>query len=601
MGSLTGAASKSETIAGTIATKGVTPKSLTAVGLSAVSVKGYGATGLDVADDTSAIQTALTAAGSHASRTCYIPAGTYRISADLIPAANTTIVGAGVGSTTLKITGTSRAFAIANIPGVTIRDLTIDCNKANTTDNGTTTQHGIHLTANNTTGCPRTRLERVKIINAWDRGVNAQATTLDTHPLEVDLIDCEISGCTSQGAFIEKSTRTRVKDGNYHDNLYGLQVVGGRDPILDGVRVYDNTDHGLVTNTAVVNPTITKCRAWGNGSTNDWGMVVGINGTQFNVSDNWCWDNAGGMTIDVADTVTNPVQGDGVIQGNICVDNTIADGIHVNQADGVSITGNVTARNEQDGISIYGRNAMVSGNVSHHNGRDGINYEEDLTSPLASCGPHIHGPNICYDNNQNAGTWKDVYSAQLTNGPVLFTNRGECLPLDVPSGEYVQLNPSPMTTSVMNDGQAYLLPFDLLEPQSFDQLLFEVVTTAGGTGSVCRGNLYWDDGTGRRPGKLRESLGTVGTTTTGVKSFTISSTSFSIGRWWAEIVPQGTPSPNPTLRVVTCPFIRVSTPGLATLAQEFLMATGITGAPADPHGTVNSNNSLAIAMALRAA
>lgn len=548
-------------------------------------------------DDSATIQAAMVTG-----RTTQLASGTYLVGSDLLPVANSAIQGAPDGSTIIKLTGTNRGFALTNIGHVTWRDLAIDCDKANTADRGDTTQNAFHILATNSTGCPGLRLERVTILNAWDRGVNAQATTLDTHPLEVDLIDVTISGCGLQGAFISKSTRTRVIRGDYSTSLYGLQVVGGRDPIIDGVRAHHNVDHGIVANTGVINPTIINCRAWNNGSTNDWGIVVGINATQFNVSNNWCWNNAGGMTIDVADTVANPIQGDGVIHGNICVDNTIGDGIHVNQVDGCTITGNVTARNKQDGLSIYGRHCLVDANYSHHNGRDGINFEEDLTSPLASCGAHTYGAsNKVHDNNQNASTYKDFYVGNLTYGGVIDVARARALPLDIPSGEYVQLNPSAMSTAVVTNGTESCLPFDIAEPQTFDQLLFEVVTTPGSAGtSVTRGGIYYDNGTGRRPGRRREDLGTVATDSTGVKALTITNATFDVGRYWAVIVPQGSPAVNPTLRLVTSPFVRVTTTALATTAQEFLSTTGITGALADPHPTVNSTAATAVTMVLRA-
>lgn len=380
-------------------------------------------------DDSSMIQSRITAG-----RTTQLRSGTYQVASDLVPATGCTIAGAPDGTTVIKVTSTNRGFAWTNVPGVTLRDLTIDCNKANTTDNGTTTQHGVHILANNSTGSPRTRLERVKIINAWDRGFNAQATTLDTHPLEVELIDVVISGCGTQGAFISNSTRTRVIRGEYASSLYGCQVVGGRDAVIDGARAHDNTDHGLVANTAISGVRIINNECWNNGGVNDWGIVVGINATRFIVANNHCYANAGGITIDVADTVTNPIDTRGVVSGNVCTASTLSDGIHVNQCDGLTIVGNTCVDNEQDGISVYGRNCEVVGNVCHHNGRDGINFEEDLSGVLATCGPHRCSGNHSYTNNQNAGSWVNFFSAALTNGPVLWDVSGTGTPESVLTG-----------------------------------------------------------------------------------------------------------------------------------------------------------------------
>ena len=65
-----------------------------------VNVRDYGAVGNGVADDTSAVQAALSAAGSGG--TVFFPAGTYKITSKLTTVANTVLRGAGRYATTLS-------------------------------------------------------------------------------------------------------------------------------------------------------------------------------------------------------------------------------------------------------------------------------------------------------------------------------------------------------------------------------------------------------------------------------------------------------------------------------------------------------------------
>lgn len=66
-----------------------------------LSVKDFGAVGDGTANDTTAIQAALT---QGTGRTVYFPAGTYRISTTLVVKTNTTLLGDGMGKSIIKLT-----------------------------------------------------------------------------------------------------------------------------------------------------------------------------------------------------------------------------------------------------------------------------------------------------------------------------------------------------------------------------------------------------------------------------------------------------------------------------------------------------------------
>jgi hypothetical protein len=72
-----------------------------------INVKTYGAIGNAVADDTSAIQAALTAGTG---KVVYFPPGNYKISAPLTVYENTNVVGSGRSVTTVTQTTTANGF-----------------------------------------------------------------------------------------------------------------------------------------------------------------------------------------------------------------------------------------------------------------------------------------------------------------------------------------------------------------------------------------------------------------------------------------------------------------------------------------------------------
>ena len=87
-----------------------------------VSVKDFGAVGDGSADDTAAIQAALTAA---AGKTLYFPSGQYKISTSLIVEASyTTILGAGKGNARIVFSGATDGIILKN--GVSLSQIVIE-------------------------------------------------------------------------------------------------------------------------------------------------------------------------------------------------------------------------------------------------------------------------------------------------------------------------------------------------------------------------------------------------------------------------------------------------------------------------------------------
>lgn len=106
------------------------------LGLPIISVTNpaYGAVGDGVTDDTAAILAAYAAATALGGAIVYFPPGSYVLNAFTVVPANTTIMGSGMGATTIihadGLTGTGHLFE-AGGANVTVADLTIDGNQAN--------------------------------------------------------------------------------------------------------------------------------------------------------------------------------------------------------------------------------------------------------------------------------------------------------------------------------------------------------------------------------------------------------------------------------------------------------------------------------------
>ena len=361
------------------------------------------------------------------------------VGTDLLPAANTVLRGTGKDGTYIKAksTHTGRGVHVLNTPNVTIEDLTIDMNKAATTDGGSVSgQQGIYFHASNSTGCPGARVRRVRVQNSWYRGVEAKADTLTTHPLDatVDELESRDNGtnATGTGAYginLENLTHAYMRRGRIERNGgYGIRVANCLKAAVDDNFVDDHqNNHGIVVNNATLDMSVCRNRvfrsahAGGTGQT-QWGIVIGISAAKFVVADNLCDGNEGGMTIDVA--TTNPaefINTTGVVANNVLINCTRTNAaLNVNRVDGLVISGNECAYSNQHGMSITARHCSVVGNHVHHNQQRGVEFLESGTG----CGPHFFGPNYLHDNNLGGGSWKDVYSDTLTNGSVDFAYSG---------------------------------------------------------------------------------------------------------------------------------------------------------------------------------
>lgn len=145
--------------------------------------KAYGARGDGVTDDTAAFASAVTAATA-AHGTVQIPAGTF-LAIIGVTKGGITIQGAGKGATIIKaprITAATRIVAVASSDGTTIRDLTIDGNKA---ERSSQKPIGYALLLFQSSHCT---VENVKVTNAEQIGVGLSASK------STRLFKCDVDG-----------------------------------------------------------------------------------------------------------------------------------------------------------------------------------------------------------------------------------------------------------------------------------------------------------------------------------------------------------------------------------------------------------------------
>lgn len=129
-------------------------------------------------------------------------------------------------------------------------------------------------------------------------------------------------------------------------------------------------------------------------------------------------------------------------------------------------------------------------------------------------------------------------------------------------------------TFAMGNGDARFSPLFVGQTTTIDRLAVNV-TVAGSTGAVTRLALFNDNGS-FKPGTVR-AQGTVDSTTTGLKTLTVSDTLVP-GVYWVVAVNQGAPTTNATLTFISqagLAMVHETLPGNNSYAWQ---ATGITGA-----------------------
>jgi hypothetical protein len=278
-----------------------------------VSVKdaAYGAIGDGVANDTAAIQAALTAVANAGGGMVYLPPGTYRITAGLLTASKVTLVGAGQSSLIKPDYPSAINFVIRNdytiaTSGVILRDFAIDRSGANM-------QHAVLL--RNVDGILIDGLRIFGTPATVGGGINIGGfTAAPTVPSaseacsNVRVANCYLSGTDNFGIQLGAVTNATVI-GNILDDCYREAI--GVEP--------GNTL--TATNVAIVGNSVTTGSTKVGGSTPTGAIVVteSSGGTVRNVTVSGNTVRAGAVIAGDANPGITVKGGIGVvIQGNTC-------------------------------------------------------------------------------------------------------------------------------------------------------------------------------------------------------------------------------------------------------------------------------------------
>lgn len=358
---------------------------------SAISVRDLGAKGDGVADDTAAINNALSQ-GCAKQRPIYFPSGTYAVRPlNTIKGCSMTLAGDGPKVSTLKLIGIganqpknvslitftgpgtvlfihdlgldgqqypSSGLVVLNMEKATIRNVSArNFGRPGYREGHKTDYNGMYFHT----------LKNLSILDSVSQ--NNERDGIETQAVHyLNISNCDLSGNGRLGGVAEQNVVTNA-DGplevSFTDNIASNNGSGGFDiETAQGIA----PAKGYIHSNTVENGGNDQ---WGYG----WGVVLG-NNTYGEISSN--------TVINFA-TTGGPYRGAIVAGGNsatVTIDhNTVkgsgGDGIHINMTEGkghpANITDNTVLNSAQDGISAYNApSSTVRGNIVGKNGKNGI-------------------------------------------------------------------------------------------------------------------------------------------------------------------------------------------------------------------------------------
>lgn len=234
-----------------------------AAGVNQFNVKDYGALGNGVADDRTAITSALSAAAATGG-IVFFPPGNYLVNSGsdiTIAAAGVVLMGAGMNNTQILIgasfTGTNLFNFTANYG--TVRDITIAGANGTVTSNPAT--HGVTAT-----GAQTFRVMNTTFLNINGYGIRAIGTASTT--LHGGMIhNVKIQSCAGGVYILSDNTATAANFMLSNVFTRFLGVTTGTNANLDGIHIEDSWD-----------VLIQNCIAWMNAGTGGTGAAVRVKG-----------------------------------------------------------------------------------------------------------------------------------------------------------------------------------------------------------------------------------------------------------------------------------------------------------------------------------
>lgn len=311
----------------------------------------YGAKGDGVTDDTSAINSAISAAATNGG-SIYFPVGTFMTTGILISSQNNLhIKGAGNASIIkLLANNTNDVLKLTSCNNFIISDLTVDCNRAGQTQ-GTDEdkQNGIHLVS-----CNKFFIKSIASINSFMSGIRLGLYTQNTGGCtDGEVTNCYINaGGTNgdQGIGIWNSQRISVTNCTVNQGGWG------------GI-VFTYSDYCTAVGNVCYNNVYTI-----GGATNG-GHGIALEGARWCVvAGNVCYNNnVHGVHLENDPQTSARNCLDCVISNNTCYNNI--EGIFVGHASRCTFTGNQCNNNSQYGfeLSANADTCIVEGNISEAN------------------------------------------------------------------------------------------------------------------------------------------------------------------------------------------------------------------------------------------
>lgn len=362
----------------------------------------YGAVGDGSTDDSAAIAAAYNAARAVKGTVLFANGRTYINASTINPAGTVT---SGYGAVLKhKPAATVVSMFQVNDAGAKVLGLTIDLNKANTSDPGGTTT-GLGLYVYGTTSFSDVVLRDVTVMNGHTVGVRfgtgASITDgKDAPDCKVLLENTRITGC-DYGLYLDKVGGVQVRGGAVNGHaLDGVWTRLTRDVVFSSVTVSGNGGHGIILSHAY-GSRVSACICEGNG---DSGIVMGGGDPSLAVNRRWTiTGNVCRLNGDLGITVDPTITGSpatmqaqyGTISGNVCSGNTLH-GIYLHNARFVAITGNTCEGNTLDGISSDSADCTFDGNTCVGNSQRGIAFNGNVTYP--NTGNHRVGANVVSGN-----------------------------------------------------------------------------------------------------------------------------------------------------------------------------------------------------------
>jgi parallel beta-helix repeat protein len=388
-----------------------------------LNVADYGAVGDGAADDTSALQSALTAARSIGARLRFGYGKTYIVSGSLNPLG---VYLDGFGATVKVKNGVTTNFNVFQSSGAfTATGLTVDLNKTNTTDPGVDTQGMAFYTFNGSGWSGRVVIREVAVVNGYQPAIRFSATAPASDPANSPL----------GRALVDNVYVTACKFGVMVGNVSDVTVRDCRIVSVTGDAIWASNPNRLaVRGNTILNPSgrgISTAQALDSRFSDnvvrgcgDYGMSLGGGSTTVtqmrrNVVSGNVVEGCTGVGIIVDPTQTGATStvlpSYCTIVGNTC-NNNGSHGIYLNNSQWVSVTGNVCRSNGSAGIAVAAADTVIDGNSCTGNAR-GIALYGNASFP--NYGRHRIGVNTVAGNTTSgyyveSASVTDVSWASLT-------------------------------------------------------------------------------------------------------------------------------------------------------------------------------------------